>query len=324
MDVIRAFAIIAVVLIHVSGIMMTGNNISSRTYNAAVVINQIARFSVPAFILISGIGLTLSYKKEQGYFKFLGRRFNKIIPSYILWCLIYIYFTNKNFEINNVVNSLIYGKVFYHFYYIPLIVQFYLVYPFIYRMIGTKRGLLASFIITFGIIIFTRYYIVSDELKWFLDKKNLLDWIFYFSFGAFIGKNLEKFLMLTKKYKVLILILFLISTYIMLYDAASSIRIGKDLEYAVTFMRPTVVLYSMFLIFFIFSIEWKENILMKVVKYISKSSYAIYLSHALILFYFMRYYIDLPLSVGSAAFGVKAFIVTLIGSILVNEAKRFL
>ncbi|MTK11052.1 MAG: acyltransferase, partial [Clostridiaceae bacterium] len=91
MDVIRAFAIIAVVLIHVSGIMMTGNNISSRTYNASMIINQIARFSVPAFILISGIGLTLSYKKEQGYFKFLGRRFNKIIPSYILWCLIYIY-----------------------------------------------------------------------------------------------------------------------------------------------------------------------------------------------------------------------------------------
>lgn len=324
MDVIRAFAIIAVVLIHVSGIMMTGNNISSRTYNAAVVINQIARFSVPAFILISGIGLTLSYKKEQGYFKFLGRRFNKIIPSYILWCLIYIYFTNKNFEINNVVNSLIYGKVFYHFYYVPLIVQFYLVYPFIYRLIGTKRGLLASFIITFGIIIFTRYYIVSDELKWFLDKKNLLDWIFYFSFGAFIGKNLEKFLMLTKKYKGLILILFLVSTYIMVYDAASNIRIGKDLEYAVTFMRPTVVLYSMFLIFFIFSIEWKENIFMKIVGYISKNSYAIYLSHALILFYFMKYYIGLSLSVGSAAFGIKAFIVTLIGSILVNEAKRFL
>jgi surface polysaccharide O-acyltransferase-like enzyme len=324
MDVIRAFAIIAVVLIHVSGIMMTGNNISSRTYNGSVIINQIARFSVPAFILISGIGLTLSYKKEQGYFKFLGRRFNKIIPSYILWCLIYIYFTNKNFEINNVVNSLIYGKVFYHFYYIPLIVQFYLIYPLIYKFIGTKRGLLVSFVITFGIIIFTRYYITSDELKWFFDKKNLLDWIFYFSFGAFIGKNLEKFLMLTKKYRFLILILFLASTFIMLYDAASSIRIGKDLEYAVTFMRPTVVSYSIFLIFFIFSIEWKENIFMKIISYISRNSYAIYLSHALILFYFMRYYTGLSLSVGSAEFGVKAFIVTLTGSILVNEAKRFL
>ncbi|WML35789.1 acyltransferase [Clostridium sp. OS1-26] len=324
MDVIRAFAIIAVVLIHVSAIVMTGNNISSRTYNASMVINQIARFSVPAFILISGIGLTLSYKKEQGYFKFLARRFNKIIPSYILWCMIYIYFTNSNIEISNVVNSLIYGKVFYHFYYIPLIIQFYLVYPFIYRFIGTKRGLLISFLITFGIIIFTRYYILSDELKWFFDKKNLLDWIFYFSFGAFIGKNLEKFLMLAKKYKVLILISFLVSICIMLYDAASSIKIGKDLEYAATFMRPAVLLYSVLLILFIFSVEWKENIFMKIVNYISKNSYAIYLSHALVLYYFMRYYTGLSLSVGSAAFEVKAFIVTLIGSIFLNEAKRFL
>lgn len=324
MDVIRAFAIIAVVLIHVSGIMMTGNNISYRTYYVSMVINQIARFSVPAFILISGMGLTLSYKKEQGYFKFLGRRFSKIIPSYILWCLIYIYFTSRNFEINSVVNSLIYGKVYYHFYYIPLIVQFYLVYPFIYRFIGTKYGLLVSFLITFGIIIFTRYYVPSGELQWFLDKKNLLDWIFYFSFGAFIGKNLEKFLVLTKRYKVLILILFLLSISIMLYDAASSIKNGKDLEYAVTFMRPTVMLYSIFLMFFIFSVQWKENIFMKIVGYVSKSSYAIYLSHALILFFFMRYYMGLSLSVGSAVFGVKSFIVTIIGSVLINELKRFL
>lgn len=324
MDVIRAAAIIAVILIHVSAIVISGSNLNSRTYNMSMVINQASRFSVPAFILISGIGLTLSYKKDYGYFKFLGRRFSKILPSYVLWCLIYVYFTSKNFSVDVVANNIIYGKVFYHFYYIPLIVQFYIIYPFVYRFIGTKWGVLVSFLGTFSIIIFTHYYMLSGDFKWFLDKKNLLDWIFYFSFGAFIGENLEKFLNLINKYRILIFILFLLSVCGMLYDTFSSIKIGKDLEYATTFMRPTVLIYSIFIVLFMFSIPWKESIFTKIINYISKNSYSIYLSHAIVLYYFTKYYMEKSLPIGSADFGIKAFVISLITPIVINEGKKYL
>lgn len=324
MDIIRGAAIIAVVLIHVSAIVISGSNPNSRTYDLSMIINQASRFSVPAFILISGMGLTLSYKKDYGYFKFIGHRFNKILPSYVLWCLIYIYLTNKNFQLDIVANNIVYGKIFYHFYYIPLIVQFYIVYPFIYRFIGKKWGILITFLITFGILIATHYYVLNNELLWFFDKKNLLDWSFYFSAGAFIGENLEKFLSIINRYRIWIFTIFLMSTCGMLYEAFYGIKVVKNLEYATTFMRPTVVVYSIFIILCMFSIPWKEGILINIIKYISKNSYFIYLSHAIILYYFTKYYLENSLSVGTAQFGVEAFAVTLIGPIAINEVKKYL
>lgn len=324
MDVVRAVAIIAVVFIHVSATLLYRSDVDSSIYKIAIITNQLSRFSVPAFILISGMGLTLSNKKELGYFAFIGRRFSRIIPQYILWCLIYIYLTTKYFQPYNVIYDMVYGKVFYHFYYVPLIVEVYLIYPFVYRFIGKKWGLLISFLITLGILIYSHYYVMTEDIKWFLERKNMLDWIFYFSFGAFIGENLEKFLEKVRKYRGVIYVLFLLSAYLMLQETFTSIRVGKDIDYATTFLRPTVFVYSIFIVLFIFCIQWKENIFMKLISYVAKHSYSIYLSHAVILYYFTQYYIDNSLVINSLHFGVKAFVVSLLGPIVINEAKNFL
>ena len=324
MDVIRAVAIIAVVFIHVSATLLYRSDVNSSIYKIAIVTNQLSRFSVPAFILISGMGLTLSNRKELGYFAFIGRRFSRIVPQYILWCLIYIYLTTKHFEPYSVVHDMVYGKVFYHFYYVPLIIEFYLIYPFVYRFIGKKWGLLVSFLVTLAILIYSHYYVMSDDMKWFLERKDLLDWIFYFSLGAFIGENLDSFLEKVRKYRGVIYALFFISTYVMIQESFNSIRISKDIEYATTFLRPTVLVYSIFLVLFIFCIQWKENIFMKPISYVAKNSYSIYLSHAIILYYFTQYYINHSLVINSLQFGVKAFAVSFLGPIVINEAKNFL
>jgi len=324
MDVVRAVAIIAVVFIHISATILYRSDINSSIYKIAMIINQLSRFSVPVFILISGMGLTLSSKKELGYFTFIGRRFSRIVPQYILWCLIYIYLTTKQFEIYSVVHDMVYGKVFYHFYYVPLIIEFYLIYPFIYKFIGKKWMILVSFLVTLGILIYSHYYVMSDDMQWFLERKNLLDWIFYFSFGAFIGENLDKFLEKVRKYRGIIYGLFLLSIYIILQEAFDSTRIGREIEYATTFLRPTIFLYSILFILFVFSIKWKKNTLMKPISYIAKNSYSIYLSHAIILYYFTQHYINNSLSINSLQFGIKAFVVSFLGPIVINEAKNYL
>jgi len=324
MDVVRAVAIIAVVLIHVSATPIYTSGVNSSLYKVAIVINQLSRFSVPAFILISGMGLTLSNRKELGYFAFVGRRFSRIVPQYILWCLIYVYLTTKNFEPYSVIHDIVYGKVFYHFYYVPLIIEFYLIYPFVFKFIGNKWGTLVSFSITLGILIYSHYYIMSDNMKWFLERKDLLDWIFYFSFGVFIGENLDNFLEKVKKYRAAICILFFSSTYVMIHEAFTNIAAGKDIEYATTFLRPTVLTYSIFFILFIFCIQWKENVFMKPISYIAKYSYSIYLSHAIILYYFTQYYINNSLAINSSQFLVEAFLISFLGPLLINKAKSYL
>ncbi|MBP2032472.1 surface polysaccharide O-acyltransferase-like enzyme [Clostridium algifaecis] len=323
MDVIRAMSIIAVICIHVSATVL-GYKPYSSTYNFTYALNQISRFSVPAFIFISGMGLTISYNKKQGYLYFLMKRLKKIIPQYFIWCLIYIFVITKNFNIRQDINYIIYGKVFYHFYFIPLIVEFYVIFPFIYKFIGNKLWLLISCIISVLVIVYTYYYGNITTNMWFWDKKNLLYWLFYFSLGGYIGKNREIFFQKLQKYKYLIFIMFICSIFYLLDAIILGNQYSRNLEHIVTFQRPSVIVYSVLIILCILSINWKNGLFMCIVRYISDGSYTVYLCHAGILYFCTKYYIDNSYAIGSAHFELKAILITFFGAIIINRIKKFL
>lgn len=97
MDLLRALSTIAVILIHVTGTILYNSNSKSLTYNSSLVLNQLTRFSVPAFIFLSGFGLALSYKKESKYLTYLGHRLKK--SSSRLLCMVYcIYFSIRRYK----------------------------------------------------------------------------------------------------------------------------------------------------------------------------------------------------------------------------------
>lgn len=323
MDVIRAVATIAVICIHVSATVI-GYKPYSSTYNLTYALNQISRFSVPAFILISGMGLTISYNEKQGYLYFLIRRLRKIIPQYIIWCLLYILIITKDFNIHQDINYIIHGKVYYHLYFIPLIVEFYLIFPLIYKFIGNKVWLLISFIITTLVIIYTYYYGNVASNIWFWDKKNLLYWLFYFSLGGYIGKNKDIFFEKLQKYKTIIFIMFLFSIVYLLDAIILGNQYTKNLEHIVTFQRPSVIVYSVLLILCILSVNWKDGFFMHIIRYISNGSYTIYLCHVGILYFYTRYYINNNYAIGNLYFELKAILITFFGAIIINKVKKFL
>lgn len=323
MDVIRALAIIAVILIHVTGLMLSYSTFNTKVYMQSLMVNQLARFSVPAFIALSGIGISISYKKDQGYFKFLGHRLYKVVPRYIVWCIIYICIINKSFNISSAVSDILHGTAFYHLYFVPLIVEFYIIFPFVYKFIGSKSSLILNFIITMFILIGLHNYVFPSSLESFLDRKNMIDWIFYFSFGAFIGNNRNLFTEKIHKFRKVICIAFVLVVFGFIYEIIINTRMTKNIDYTTTFLRPSVLIYSVILILFIFSINWKNNLFMKIVQYISKSSYGIYLSHPLILYYFSKYYTDNLLQINSIAFGVKGFLIAFFGGIIINQIRKF-
>lgn len=324
MDVIRGLAILAVIAIHVSAMVLYRSTPYSKVYNITLILNQLSRFSVPAFILISGIGLTISYRENQSYSKFIVRRFLKIVPQYIIWCILYILLITKNFNIYDAINDMVYGKVFYHFYFVPLIVEFYLIFPFIYKFIGKRWWLLLSFSITTFFLIYTYYYKVVTPEEWFWNKKNLLYWLFYFSLGGYIGKNIENFLEKVHKYRFIIIVMFLASIYIVIYGFIPGSQYNKDIDYMTTFQRPAVLMYTIFFILFIFSFKWKNGFIMRIIRYVSNTSYDIYLSHAGILYFYSQYYVNKSMPLNSLHFELKAYIVTLFGAIIINEAKKLL
>lgn len=323
MDVMRALAIITVIFIHVTALMLSYSTVNTKIYMQSLLVNQLARFSVPAFITLSGIGLSISYKEGQGYFKFLAHRLYKVIPRYIIWCVIYIYIIKKTLNISLIANNILYGSAFYHLYFVPLIIQFYIIFPLVHKIIGSKLSLIINFIITMLILVGVHNYIFPGIIQNFFDRKNMLDWLFYFSFGAFIGNNLTAFLNLLKKFRKIVFVSFILVIFGFIYEIVLNARFNRNIDYSTTFLRPSILIYSTVVILLIFSINWKENFFMRIVQYISKSSYGVFLSHALVLYYFSKYYTDNMMNINSIGFLIKGFFITFFGGIIINQIRKF-
>jgi surface polysaccharide O-acyltransferase-like enzyme len=324
MDIIRAFSIIAVISLHVSATVLYRCRPYSATYNVSFILNQLSRFCVPAFIVISGMGLTVNYKKGESYSEFIVKRFLRVVPQYIVWCVIYILLITRNFDIHEDINNIIYGNVFYHFYYVPLIIEFYILFPFIYRFMDKKWWIFFSFTITAFFLVYTYYFKIASPDEWFWNKKNLLYWIFYFSLGGYMGRNIDVISEKLNRHRFFISALFLISVFVVIYGFIEGKQFSGNVDYTTTFQRPAVLFYSTAFILFIFSFKFQKGLIMKIVRYISDMSYDIYLVQAGILYIYTQYYINKYVDAGNLDFEINAFLITIFGSIALSKLKKIL
>ena len=125
-------------------------NIHLRKFNKALAFGGAG---VHVFILCSGLGLYLSYlHKPLGYKDFLWKRFTKIYIPYavavLLWGIWMIRETGI-FPIREVISHLLLYKMFseeldtslcYPYWFISTIIQFYLVWPLIVRLVKNRGG----------------------------------------------------------------------------------------------------------------------------------------------------------------------------------------
>lgn len=134
LDAFRLIAAICVVIIHLSASAMVKFQTGSTLQLLVSMINALALFAVPAFIAISGLTTQLSYQTRS--FK-LGEFYEKklltLVLPYIIWTVIYhlyvSHLTGAPFNLMLLLNQLFYGTAFYHLYFMPIIFQFYLLYP---------------------------------------------------------------------------------------------------------------------------------------------------------------------------------------------------
>ena len=89
MDFARVVAMLSVVMIHVSATYINkDSNYLVANCNLAFILNQVTRFAVPLFILISGTSLELSEGCDK-IFYFWQKRMIKIGIPYIAWSTVY-------------------------------------------------------------------------------------------------------------------------------------------------------------------------------------------------------------------------------------------
>ena len=154
LDLLRIFACIAVIVIHVSASNMEAVAIGSSAWRTFNIYDSFARLSVPAFVMITGMFMLDTSKAltmKQLYLNYVL----KMLALWIVWELFYalVHFSNMNYTLNAESLSLFIKTVYeghFHLWYLPMLVGLYISTP-ILRAITEKddRKLIEYFILLF-------------------------------------------------------------------------------------------------------------------------------------------------------------------------------
>ena len=143
-DVLKALAIILVILIHVLGVYRDVFINSNKVYYFFLsLLDSIDRIAVPSFFMVTGI-LMLNKKPEKNYSTYLKKRMPKLIITFTIFSLIYyIYETYKANQTLSVFNFtktfLTYGGFKYHLWFMYEIIRIYILIPFLYPFIKSLK-----------------------------------------------------------------------------------------------------------------------------------------------------------------------------------------
>lgn len=312
LDIIRGIAIVAVILIHITSTSLDNVASGSLSEGFILFINQLSRFAVPAFLFLSGLGLTLSNKLNQGYFQFLWKQVSKIILLYFIWNIVYYLIVSSSPSLLGFIKSFILGTNYYHLYYVPIIIFFYVTYPLLVKL--SKKNLWLIIFLLISVV--SQFADVFTGKGAFNDPRNVFNWVFYFYLGIWAAHDWDMKVKKIINYKSVLTLFLIIGALVifsesyLLYDV-----LGKTMS--TTSMRPTVILLTATFIMFVLCIKWHDNLFKKSISKLSNFSYGIYLSHPIILTIFNKVYQMLGFSLGSLLYVATSFIIVAVLSIIV-------
>lgn len=140
-DVLRVFAIAAVVIVHVSADIVTEwSSVSRNGWWAANFYDSLARGAVPIFVMLSG---ALLLPQVESYRDFFRKRLQRILIPFVAWTVFYLlwrkYFYEPHMGVQEAVRRIANGEVHFHLWFLYLITGLYLMVPFL-RIFAAHAG----------------------------------------------------------------------------------------------------------------------------------------------------------------------------------------
>ncbi len=255
---LKGIAIVAVILLHTLSALPWSITRHQPTEELAIILDQLSRFSVPMFLFLSALGLGLKYQNRK--FSTLGfylRRFTKILPPYILWSVaIFLLLTlipewsttGEHIPWNKWPAVFLLGQADYQFYFIPLIIQFYLLYPLLR---GLNRAWFWLIMITGGTSALYVFLLQTGLLaSWFPRLAHsdywqylpILGWLGYCGLGTLVASR--QLSSTWKKMQPWLKWLLLMSLLWLITAATRAITTGRDPLMAEKFTRLPVLVYA--------------------------------------------------------------------------------
>jgi len=209
---IRGTCALAIVLIHVTS-PPDGTPVGWLTAAAVLVSNSLARFAVPCFMVLSAFYLSLNPRNERPL-PFYRRTLTQLAIPYVLYSTIYVLYTHRQAAglPRRWLSAIVTGTAYVHLWFIPVIVMFYVLHPFLRKWFRrTRRGgrwVVAAFAFQLAWAVATsNINAASSTTSWFAPAKVLRAFLCYLGYslaGYYLHDHAGRLLALTRRLPLVI------------------------------------------------------------------------------------------------------------------------
>ena len=208
-NVLRGLAILGVIAVHTTAHFTYAPG-PSPVAHANVILDVLAHYAAPLFVLLSGLTLARRYGRETTQMSaksFYARRLTKIVPPYVVFSLFYLLLFALEYQPpapSWVALALATGSAYYHLWFVALLVQLYLLFPLLLAALRWARarqatGALLALALALQLAWNMGAPVLAAALpdrplfQTVLSERFFLSHIFYFMLGMVAGLNLEGF-----------------------------------------------------------------------------------------------------------------------------------
>ncbi len=284
-DFIRLVAIIAVLLIHTTARTLESTNLNIDLAPFAFFLNQISRFAVPLFFLVSGYVLHLSAKPNASVVQFYSRRIQRLIIPYLFWSLLYVIFVYPGQE-RTLSQILLLGWASYQLYFIPSLLLLYAIFPLLSRFVH-KISLIH--LIVFGLAWLSMqgyfYYLGQDILT----QPILVAILNFFLFvvGITAAAQRPQFKAFINKWGGIFILLTLMIGILIYLEGKFWYQLTNNYLFFYSQWRPSMTIYT--LIMFISLYQITKNIhYNRFVHRLAQLSFFVYFIHVAVLEFYWK------------------------------------
>lgn len=280
LDSLKVLAIFAVVLIHAASTPLYTTTPDDAIFVYANLLDSISRFCVPLFFMASGAVLL---SRDYDIADFYRKRLSKIIPVLVFWSVVYAAFRvvvkGEAFEPLKLAMSFFGGHIYYHLWFLYVIVILYLLSPFMRKLILSMndKEAFVLLVLWLGVAVFLPHVENVSGIKFNFVYRELGAYSGYFVLGYYLSR------MRFSKPFAAFLVFAVSSAAIFYLTAMMSVQKGELYGAFYDYSSPLVLIQgvSMFLVF-----KGFENV--KSLEYVAKLAplvFGVYLLHPIILEY---------------------------------------
>lgn len=281
-DVLRVVSILAVVLIHTSSRTLETAHFDVNLVPWTLFLNQIARFAVPLFFLISGFVLELNHREKLDLVTFFKKRFGRLFIPYLLWSAVYYWFVYTK-HAASFLTTLLDGSSSYQLYFIPTTLIFYLFFPVIHRWYGilANRFVLVLLGLVEALLLYREYF--GQPLGFFFPLTIAILNYYVFLLGIVASHHEEEIKSFFSRWRFI----FGAAVVGLAFDIYLEGRVNylRTYNYIAIYsqFRPSVLVYTVSIAGLFLALLKKDGVLERVGMRLGKLAYFVFFVHVMVL-----------------------------------------